>query len=119
MRRIRVALAIVGSLTAMPTWVRASQSFAVTCSYWNAVTRDLQQSDKCIVTYSEDAKGRFSETYQIKGRVVAAIIHLKSQGQWAAISFNGKPGMRFEKNRETYEFSPSDLSETLSVNSPD
>ena len=109
------ALIILGSLVAMPGMARPSQPFAVGCSYFNTETNDLQESDKCVATYSEDAEGRFTETYQIDGQVVAKITHLDRQGQWAAITFNGKPGMRYEINRENYEFSPMDLSETLTT----
>ena len=116
MRKICNALTGCGLLVLSNAAMAAPpKSHTLRCSYFNVKTDELQDSAKCVVTYSENAKGQFTETYTIKGRVVATITELDRQGQWAAITFNGKVGMRYEQNRYSYEYSPMDLSETLSV----
>lgn len=70
----------------------------------------------CSITYSQNADGRFIETVRIKA-VTVRIIHLSRQGQWARVTINGKPGMRYEINREQYSYATDDLTEFLDLKS--
>jgi hypothetical protein len=88
-----------------------ADQFRTKCTYMDFATKDYFDG-RCIVTSLLDSSGKYIEEFQA-GKTRIRIVLSGRQGQWGQITFNGKPGMRFEENRYTFHYSPLDLGEVL------
>jgi hypothetical protein len=113
-----IAVAALGFLILclpMRSQAAADGPYRMKCDYFE--TQGRHESDVlCSVTYSKNSDGRLVETVQFNARTVR-IVYLSRQGQWARVTINGKPGMRYEIYREEFSYSTDDLTEFLNLRS--
>lgn len=95
---------------------QADAAYPVRCSLFEV--SGPSHDGACQIRYSTNAEGRSVETIQA-GETRLIIEQLDRQGQWARVLINGRPGVRYEINRETYAYSTDDLRLNLDWTSAD
>jgi hypothetical protein len=111
LRQIRVILLATMAIVLVAGCAHAADQLSVRCFYFNVATKQIFDG-RCIVTLSAN-----HEDFQVGDRTIR-IVSGERQSQWERITFNNKPGMRFEQDRDTYHYTSSDLSEALDTFSP-
>jgi hypothetical protein len=105
--------AIVAFAVIIPNFANA-ETYRLKCDYFNIPTGEML-TQTCSAKFVSE-QGRDLTEFRIGKRVVQVVV-LDRQGVWARITFNGRPGMRYEHDRETFSYSNEDLTETLDTSS--
>jgi hypothetical protein len=103
-----------GSVALLSTAPAMAETFAAKCEYWADTPKGDYEKAPCLVSYGQDKTGRFETTVTMDKRVFR-IVELNRQSTWATVTINGRPGMRYELNRQAFDFSTMDLKLGLMV----
>jgi len=87
------------------------QAYEAQCLYWTEA--GASYSGPCRVSIASN-QGQFVQTVTM-GKVVIRLVETKRQGQWATYTIDGRPGVRYEVNREEYRYSTLALDMTLDI----
>jgi hypothetical protein len=78
------------------------------CQYFNVKTEAFVTAP-CLITWKADGA-----LIQI-GQRRFVVVETGRQGQWSFVTINGKPGARYEIDRETFSYATTDLNEFLDI----
>lgn len=107
---MKTALALLAAALAAQT--ASAESWKATCSYW--AISGASYDGSCSIASSTAADGAYVETVTA-GDLKIVLKETARQGVWSTYEIDGKPGVRFEHNRDSYSYSTLALDMTLDV----